>query len=410
MSGGTTYYAKRCWGYAPVEEDGSAYFEAPAGKELYFQVCDAEGRELRRMTSGTQLMAGEMQGCIGCHESRDTTQPNRFHSLALRRRPSPLRLPEWGNAGVIDYVRVIQPILDRHCVRCHSGTAPDGGVLLERRITRGSSTCRTTISSCAANRPRSRPTCISVSPAICRWCNSTTCFPGSMQPSRPLTTGSLVSRLPELLRAYPLRIRGLGGAEMRRLYEWIDAMAPYYTTYFSARPGSRGDRDRWGDNREAQKIADWYAQGFAAGLPAALRVVPRPDRTARAVRVGRQVELDRFESAGVEPGADRAPGQVGGRARDDGDRISASCSRRAGPSAAAGSSNAGPPFKTTTEPCGPRMDAGQKVELFPRHAATPTTRPCCRRSARDKQLIERTARGRHAGLHESFGPHVLRRR
>ncbi|MCU0983240.1 MAG: hypothetical protein MUF25_29120, partial [Pirellulaceae bacterium] len=112
MSGGTTYYAKRCWGYAPVEEDGSAWFEAPAGKEIYFQVCDAEGRELQRMTSATQLMPGEVQGCIGCHESRDAAQPNRGPALALRRAASPLQWPEWGHAGVIDYVRVVQPILD----------------------------------------------------------------------------------------------------------------------------------------------------------------------------------------------------------------------------------------------------------------------------------------------------------
>jgi hypothetical protein len=39
-------------------------------------------------------------------------------------------------------------------------------------------------------------------------------------------------------------------------------MAPYYTTYFSARPGSRGDRDRWGDHHQPEKIADWYASGF----------------------------------------------------------------------------------------------------------------------------------------------------
>ena len=40
-------------------------------------------------------------------------------------------------------------------------------------------------------------------------------------------------------------------------------MVPYYTTYFSARPGSRGDRDRWADNRDVRKHADWYTQGFA---------------------------------------------------------------------------------------------------------------------------------------------------
>ena len=38
---------------------------------------------------------------------------------------------------------------------------------------------------------------------------------------------------------------------------------PLLTTYFSARPGSRGDRDRWADNRDGRKHADWYTQGFA---------------------------------------------------------------------------------------------------------------------------------------------------
>ena len=30
----------------------------------------------------------------------------------------------------------------------------------------------------------------------------------------------------------------------------------------ASRPGARGDRDRWGDNHEPTKIADWYAKGF----------------------------------------------------------------------------------------------------------------------------------------------------
>ena len=54
-----TYYAKRCWGTVPVEEDGSAHFLAPALREIYFQALDAEGRELQRMTSAVQLMPGE---------------------------------------------------------------------------------------------------------------------------------------------------------------------------------------------------------------------------------------------------------------------------------------------------------------------------------------------------------------
>ncbi|MHB0958691.1 MAG: HzsA-related protein [Pirellulaceae bacterium] len=260
MSGGTTYYAKRCWGYASVEEDGSAYFEAPAGKELYFQVCDAEGRELRRMTSGTQLMAGEIQGCIGCHESRDTTQPNRPHPLALRRGPSPLKLPEWGNAGVIDYVRVIQPILDRHCVRCHSGTAPDGGILLSGGFTRffNMSYDNLVVRSQSAQVSTDLYLGFASDLPLVQFNNM---FPGIYTALPPLTTGSLVSRLPSYFDRSHCET-DVSASEKRRLYEWIDAMAPYYTTYYSARPGSRGDRDRWGDNREAQKIADWYAQGF----------------------------------------------------------------------------------------------------------------------------------------------------
>ncbi len=40
-----TYYAKRCWGTVPVEDDGSAHFQVPALREVYFQACDAEGRD-----------------------------------------------------------------------------------------------------------------------------------------------------------------------------------------------------------------------------------------------------------------------------------------------------------------------------------------------------------------------------
>lgn len=260
MSGGTTYYAKRCWGYAPVEADGSAYFEAPAGKEIYLQVCDAEGRELRRMTSGTQLMPGETQGCVGCHESRDTTQPNGAHPLALRRRPSRLELPEWGNAGVIDYVRVVQPVLDQHCVRCHSGTAPDGGLLLTGNLTRyfNMSYDHLVVRSQSAQVSTDLYLGLASDWPLVQFNNM---FPGIYTAHQPLTTGSLVSRLPDYFDAEHCESE-VSAAEKRRVYEWIDAMAPYYTTYYSARPGSRGDRDRWGDNHEPQKIADWYTQGF----------------------------------------------------------------------------------------------------------------------------------------------------
>jgi hypothetical protein len=87
LMGASSYYAKRVWGYAPVEPDGSAYFEAPAMKEIYLQVCDEEGRELQRMTSALQLMPGEALGCAGCHESRQSAPaPGRQPAAAGARR------------------------------------------------------------------------------------------------------------------------------------------------------------------------------------------------------------------------------------------------------------------------------------------------------------------------------------
>jgi len=256
-----TYYAKRCWGYAPVEEDGSACFEAPAGKELYFQACDEQGRELRRMTSATQLAPGETQSCIGCHESRDSVTPNRSLAVALRRAPTPMAFPEWGNAGVIDYVREIQPILDRHCVSCHSGTAPKGRILLSGGYTRyfNMSYDNLVVRSQSVQVSTERYLGLSKDLPLVQ---VNPMFPGVYTAQPSLSTGSIVSRLPNYLEKSHCGTQ-VSVEEKRRVYEWIDAMAPYYATSFSARPGSLGDRDRWGDNREPKKIADWYTQGFA---------------------------------------------------------------------------------------------------------------------------------------------------
>ena len=123
-----TYYAKRDWGTVAVEEDGSAHFRVPALREIYFQVLDAEGRELQRMTSGLQLMPGERVSCIGCHEGRQST-PRSLSGLPLAAHmpPRDLKPPEWGTDGILDYPSLVQPVLDRHCVECHSGPTPDGG-------------------------------------------------------------------------------------------------------------------------------------------------------------------------------------------------------------------------------------------------------------------------------------------
>ncbi len=116
--GWPSYVAKAPWGLAPVEEDGSANFMAPAGKTLYFQALDENLNELQRMRSVVQLQPGEQRSCIGCHEDRRQAPPTHA-ALALRRAPSHLEPPPWG-AGPFSYEKVVQPVWDAKCVQCHN--------------------------------------------------------------------------------------------------------------------------------------------------------------------------------------------------------------------------------------------------------------------------------------------------
>jgi hypothetical protein len=111
--------ARAVLGTVPVEADGSAYFEAPVGKALYFQALDDQGRAVQSMRSATYVHPGERLTCRGCHERKHVTAAARPSvPLALQRGPSPIR-PAGEGASPFSYVRLVQPVLDRQCVDCH---------------------------------------------------------------------------------------------------------------------------------------------------------------------------------------------------------------------------------------------------------------------------------------------------
>ena len=114
------YVVKNILGVVPVSEDGSAYFEVPAGRALYFQALDGHGREIQRMRTFVQAAPGVTRSCIGCHENRMTAPSNGKPALAHRQPPAKPAAESWGS-GYIDYPTMIQPILDKHCVECHGG-------------------------------------------------------------------------------------------------------------------------------------------------------------------------------------------------------------------------------------------------------------------------------------------------
>ncbi len=112
-------------GTVPVEEDGSAHFAVPANKEIFFQALDQRGLAVQSMRSATYLHEGERLTCQGCHE-RKHRAPRPLDSLptALRRPPSRL-VPDVDGSNPFSYPRLVQPVLDRHCVQCHADRAVD---------------------------------------------------------------------------------------------------------------------------------------------------------------------------------------------------------------------------------------------------------------------------------------------
>ena len=120
---------RRILGTVPVEPDGSASFEVPALRAVYFVALDDKGLAVKRMQSFTMVMPGETQGCVGCHEKRTEVAPQHGNLLATCRAPSQIK-PVSGVPEVIDYPRDVQPIWDRHCVACHSAEKPLGRVIL----------------------------------------------------------------------------------------------------------------------------------------------------------------------------------------------------------------------------------------------------------------------------------------
>ena len=111
--------ARAVLGTVPVEPDGSAFFEAPAGKPLYFQAIDSRGLAVQSMRSATYLHQGERLTCQGCHEPKlAAPRPEAAVPLAMRRAPSVIQ-PDVDGSNPFSYVRLVQPVLDRNCVSCH---------------------------------------------------------------------------------------------------------------------------------------------------------------------------------------------------------------------------------------------------------------------------------------------------
>jgi hypothetical protein len=119
ISYGGTFTLERILGTVPVEEDGSAYFEVPAMRSVFFVALDENDLSVKRMQSFTTVQPGEVVSCVGCHEHRTQTPTySSFNLAALKRAPSSIEAIK-DVPDVMDFPRDIQPIFDRNCLQCH---------------------------------------------------------------------------------------------------------------------------------------------------------------------------------------------------------------------------------------------------------------------------------------------------
>jgi hypothetical protein len=204
------YVAKASLGIVPVEEDGSVSFHAPAGKVLFFQLLDENLNEIQRMRSVVQLQPGERRSCIGCHEQRSSAASN-HPTLALRHPPRGLEPPSWG-AEPFSYEKVVQPVWDARCVRCHDAKDKNGidlsGALDAHRV------------------PASYRTLISKG-----WVHYFDMTWGQEHAkAEPLTFGTVRSRLWHLLDAGHHDVQ-LSRDETHRVKCWIDLNCPLWPDY-----------------------------------------------------------------------------------------------------------------------------------------------------------------------------------
>jgi hypothetical protein len=242
-----------CWdpkivlGETPVHEDGSAQFVVPARTPVYFQAVDDRGYVVQTMRSWSTLQPGENASCVGCHESKNSVPGPYRLALAQRRPAAPLE-PFYGPPRGFSFTKEIQPILDRHCIRCHNDRekltiVTAGGRPPAKRAERSFSLLREEtldvvakrrwsdayLALTASRRDPRRDAFFAQSGALVNWVSPQSAPP--MLP--PYSAGAATSQLMTLL-AEGHKNERLAREELDKIACWIDLVIPYCGDYREA--------------------------------------------------------------------------------------------------------------------------------------------------------------------------------
>ena len=210
-AGDSVNLARSILGTVPVEEDGSAHFTLPALKEVFFQALDENGLAVQSMRSATWVQPGEQMLCKGCHEPRSQAAPaSQRPPLALERPPS-IPEPDVDGTNPFSYPRLVQPVLDRHCVDCH---VEKKALPLGRRIVH-------------SKLPRATPVFESYDSLIHEFAFWRY---GDQYRTKPGAFGARASKLYQLLQDGHYDVR-LSKEEMHRITVWLDSASNFYGVY-----------------------------------------------------------------------------------------------------------------------------------------------------------------------------------
>jgi mono/diheme cytochrome c family protein len=180
------------------------------------------------------------------------------YTLAMQREPSVPEPPPWGDKRCINYLADVQPVLDRHCVSCHSGLKPAGKLDFSGGLVAGAPMKTTYRPLNFDGLNRSYRTMIE---------NNLVTYSDKHAPASELTKtrqfGSTKSKLIDVILNGPCSGEIKPGDESwYRLVTWIDANAPYHDRFVNSRP-KRAPYDLPADQVLQKQIADVHAKRCA---------------------------------------------------------------------------------------------------------------------------------------------------
>ena len=296
--GNGSWDVKVVLGETPVYSDGSAWFKVPARTPFYVQAIDQRGYTVQSMRSWATLQPGEALSCVGCHEGKNQAAPLST-GLSRAQAVGPQPLSEfYGPARGFSFGREIQPILDRHCIRCHHDadrlddrlggltTAPAGSLAASEESGADDGTTRSVFSLRAAVRTEAlakrhwsesylalvqaraqslennRYLSGGGADALIHWTGAQS-VPDLLP---PYFAGAARSQLLVVLDAGHHSVR-LDREEMEKLACWIDLMVPFCGEYTEANAWSADEKAAYDRFREKRRqMAEEEARNIEALL------------------------------------------------------------------------------------------------------------------------------------------------